>query len=75
MWRKKFQRDYGFGGDTSFYFGINDGKDFEHWNKGITLLDEWTYFDDGEKKMGWMNLLGKSKKMRKMQWTVYYQLK
>jgi len=25
--------------------------------------------------MGWMNLLGKSKKFRKTQWTVYYQLK
>ena len=75
IWRKKFQRDFGFGEDTSFYFGIRDGKDFEKWNKGITFLEEWTYFDDKEKKMGWMNLLGKSKKIRKMQWTVYYQLK
>ncbi len=74
MWRKKFQRDYGFGEDTSFYFGIKNSKDFEKWNKGIKFLEEWTYFDDKEKKMGWMNLLGKSKKLRKTQWTVYYQL-
>ena len=75
MWRKKFQRDYGFGEDTSFYFGIKDSKDFENWNQGITFLEEWTYFDDKEKKMGWMNLLGKSKKLSKTQWTVFYQLK
>ena len=75
MWRKKFQRDYGFGEDTSFYFGIKDSKDFEKWNQGITFLEEWTYFDDKEKKMGWMNLLGRSKKLSKTQWTVYYQLK
>jgi O-methyltransferase involved in polyketide biosynthesis len=75
MWRKKFQRDFGFGEDTSFYFGIKESKDFEDWNQGITLLEEWTYFDDKEKKMGWMNILGKSKKLSKTQWTVYYQLK
>ena len=75
MWRKKFQRDYGFGEDTSFYFGIKNSKDFEKWNQGITFLEEWTYFDEKEKKMGWMNLLGKSKKLSKTQWTVYYQLK
>ena len=75
MWRKKFQRDYGFGKDTSFYFGVKEGRDFEKWNKGITFLEEWTYFDDKEKKMGWINLLGKSKKLSKTQWTVYYQLK
>ena len=75
IWRKKFQRDFGFGEDTSFYFGIKDSKEFEKWNQGITFLEEWTYFDDKEKKMGWMNLLGKSKKFRKTQWTVYYQLK
>jgi O-methyltransferase involved in polyketide biosynthesis len=75
IWRKKFQKDYGFGEDTSFYFGIKDSKDFENWNQGITFLEEWTYFDDKEKKMGWMNLLGRSKKFSKTQWTVYYQLK
>ncbi len=74
IWRKKFQRDYGFGEDTSFYFGIKDSKDFEKWNQGITFLEDWTYFDDKEKKMGWMNLLGKSKKLSKTQWIVFYKL-
>jgi len=73
-WKKKFQRDFGLGKDASFYFGIKDSKDLESWNEGIKFLEDWTYFDDKEKKMGWMNLLGKSKKLSKTQWTVYYQL-
>jgi len=75
MWKKKFQRDFHLGKDASFYFGISDSKDFEKWNQKITFLDEWTYFDDKEKKLGWMNIFGRSKKLRKTQWIVHYQLK
>ena len=74
MFRRKFQRDFGFGKDTSFYFGIKDSKDLESWHQGIRFLEEWTYFDDHENKMGWMNIFGKSEKLRKTQWIIYYQL-
>lgn len=75
IWRKKFQRDFHLGKDASFYFGISDGKDIEKWNKGITLLDEWTYFDDKDNKLGWMNIFARSKKLSKTQWIVYYHLR
>ena len=75
MWKKKFQRDFHLGKNASFYFGITDSKDLEKWNQGITFLDEWTYFDDKEKKLGWMNLFGRSKKLSKTQWIIHYQLK
>lgn len=74
IWKKKFQRDYHFGKDTTFNFGIDDSRDLENWNQGIIFLDEWTYFDDKEKKLGWMNIFGRSKKLSKTQWIVYYQL-
>jgi O-methyltransferase involved in polyketide biosynthesis len=74
IWRKKFQRDFHLGKDASFYFGISDSRDFEKWNKGIKLLDEWTYFDDKDNKLGWMNLFAKSKKLSKTQWIVHYKL-
>jgi O-methyltransferase involved in polyketide biosynthesis len=73
--RKKFQKDFHFGKDTSFYFGISDSRNLEGWNEGITFLDEWTYFDDQEKKLGWINIFAKSKKLRKTQWIVHYQLR
>jgi len=74
LWRKKFQRDFHLGKDASFYFGITASNDFEKWNKGIRFLDEWTYFDDKDNKLGWMNLFAFSKKLRKSQWIVHYQL-
>lgn len=75
IWRKKFQRDFHFGKDVLFFFGISDSRDFEKWNNRITFLDDWTYFDDKEKKLGWINILGRSKKLSKTQWIVHYLLK
>jgi len=75
IFKKKFQRDFHFGKDTSFYFGISDSRDFEKWNQGIIFLDDWTYFDDKEKKLGWINIFGRSKKFSKTQWIVHYLLK
>ena len=74
IWRKKFQRDFHLGKDALFYFGISDSSDFEKWNQGISFLDDWTYFDDKEKKLGWINILGRSKKLSKTQWIVHYLL-
>ena len=74
IWKKKFQRDYHLGKDVTLHFGIKDGKEFEKWNEGITFLDEWTFFDDTDNKLGWMNFFGRFEKMKKAQWLVHYQL-
>ena len=74
-WRRKFQRDHHLGPDATMHFGIHDGKDLESWGDGIRFLDEWTVFDDHEKKLGWMNLFAFSKRLRKAQWVVHYQLR
>jgi O-methyltransferase involved in polyketide biosynthesis len=73
-WKRKFQRDHHLGPDATLHFGIRDGRDLESWGEGIRFLDEWTIFDDHEKKLGWMNLFRFSKRMRKAQWIVHYQL-
>lgn len=73
-WKKKFQRDHHLGPEVTLHFGIQDGKELESWGQDITFLDEWTVFDDHEKKLGWMNLFSFSKRLRKAQWIVHYQL-
>jgi methyltransferase (TIGR00027 family) len=73
-WKKKFQQDYHLGPDVTICFGIQNGKDLESWGQGIRFLDEWTIFDDHEKKLGWMNLFSFSKRLRKAQWIVHYRL-
>jgi O-methyltransferase involved in polyketide biosynthesis len=74
LWRRKFQKDHCLGEGVTFNFGINEGSDLEKWHEGIELLDEWTYFDERERKLGWMGLLGQFKKLRKTQWIVHYTL-
>ncbi|MBN2600239.1 MAG: class I SAM-dependent methyltransferase [Candidatus Thermoplasmatota archaeon] len=73
-WKRKFQRDHHLGPDATMHFGIREGTDLQAWGSGIRLLDEWTVFDDHEKKLGWMNLFAFSKRLRKSQWVVHYQL-
>jgi O-methyltransferase involved in polyketide biosynthesis len=73
-WKRKFQRDHHLGADVTLHFGIKTGRDLESWGEGIRFLDEWTVFDDHEKKLGWMNLFRFSKRLRNAQWIVHYQL-
>jgi O-methyltransferase involved in polyketide biosynthesis len=48
------------------HWGLKHGRDLETWAAGITMLEEWFYFDDPEPRMApyrWMRLfplLGKS---------------
>jgi methyltransferase (TIGR00027 family) len=73
-WKRKFQKDHHLGSEAAMHFGIADGTVLESWGPGIRFLDEWTIFDDHEKKMGWMNLFAFSKRLRKAQWVVHYKL-
>ena len=73
-WKKKFQADHHLGAEVTMYFGIENGNDLEKWKEGIKFLDEWTIFDDRDKKLGWMNIFFFSKRLRKAQWIVHYRL-
>ncbi len=73
-WERKFQRDHHLGSTVTMHFGIQDGRELESWGPGIQFQDEWTVFDDHEKKLGWMNLFQFSKRLREAQWIVHYRL-
>lgn len=70
----KMQREMHLGKGTVFNFGIKGSGEMEEWSPGIKFLDEWSYFDSGEKKLGWLRILGKIGLFRKTQWTVHYKL-
>jgi len=62
-------------GKVIFYnFGIRDSKEMEEWHTGIQFLEDWSYFDSEEKKLGWLKMFRNSKLFRKTQWTVHYKL-
>jgi O-methyltransferase involved in polyketide biosynthesis len=70
----KFKRNLGMTGGAVFTFGIPNSRYFEEWSKDFHFLDEWTYFDDHEKKLGWFNAFSFIEILRKVQWTVHYRL-
>jgi O-methyltransferase involved in polyketide biosynthesis len=70
----KLQRQVHMGKDATFRSGISNGREMEQWNNGIHFLDEWSYFDSDEKKLGWLRLLRHIGLIRKTQWTVHYRL-
>ena len=70
----KFKRQLGMTGGALFTFGVPDSHYFERWSQNFKFLDEWTYFDDHEKKLGWFNLFSSVSILRKAQWTVHYRI-
>lgn len=72
--RAKFKRQLGMTGGAVFSFGVPNSRHFETWDAGYRYLDEWTYFDDNEKKLGWFNWFSSIDVLRKVQWTVHYQI-
>jgi len=70
----KFKRQLGMTGGAVFSFGVPDSRYFESWNPKYVFLDEWTYFDDHERKLGWFNLFSSIGVLRKAQWTVHYSI-
>jgi len=70
----KFKRQLGMTGGAVFTFGVPDSGYFGGWSRDYQFLDEWTYFDDREKKLGWFNLFSFIEVLRKVQWTVHYRI-
>ena len=73
-YRRKFQRQLYLSEDAVFRFGISKSRDMEEWGKGIKFLDDWTYFDEDEPKLGWFRLFKNVELFRKVQWIVHYRL-
>ena len=70
----KLQKELHLGKGATFSFGVKNSQEMEGWGPGIRLLDDWSYFDSHEKKLGWLRFLGKIAFIRKTQWTIHYKL-
>lgn len=72
--RGKFRRQFGLSQNVVYRFGVAHSREMESWAPGLVLLDDWTYFDEGGPKLGWMRLFAKWPLFRWAQWTVHYRL-
>ena len=72
--RGKYKRQFSLSENVVYTFGMDTPRDMERWAPGIEFLDQWTYFDEDEPKLGWYRWFGKSKMARSIQYTVRYRL-
>jgi methyltransferase (TIGR00027 family) len=70
----KMRRQLYLGKDATFKSGLKNSEEMENWGNGIKFVDEWSYFDSHDKKLGWLQFMGKMESFRKVQWTVHYKL-
>jgi O-methyltransferase involved in polyketide biosynthesis len=78
-WRKKvmefkLKKELKLGEGTVFQFGIPDSDAIENWDSGMKLMDDWSYLDSDELDSFVLKLMRKNNAVRKLQWTVHYQL-
>ncbi|ODS34978.1 hypothetical protein BEH94_02795 [Candidatus Altiarchaeales archaeon WOR_SM1_SCG] len=70
----KMQRELHLGKGTTFNFGIRGSREMEEWSPGIKFLDEWSYFESNEKKLGLLKIFKHFGLLNRTQWTVHYKL-
>jgi O-methyltransferase involved in polyketide biosynthesis len=70
----KLRHQLHLGKDAVFHSGIRKSREMEQWHAGIQFLDDWSYLESGEEKLGWLRVLGHFEVFRKIQWTVHYRL-
>ena len=70
----KMQQQSHLGKNAIYGFGISNSREMEEWHTGIQFLDDWTYLDSEEKKLGWLKMFKSVELFRKTQWTVHYKL-
>jgi O-methyltransferase involved in polyketide biosynthesis len=74
MGAKKMQHQLKIGAGARFTFGVVAPDELESWNPGIEFLEQWSYFDSNNPKLGWMRLFRHIELFRGMEYTVHYRL-
>lgn len=70
----KMQRELYLGKGARYLSGLRTDDEMEGWCPNVKLLETWSYFEEPEKKLGWMRVLRHFEFFRKLQYTVRYRL-
>lgn len=70
----KLQKQLHFGREASYRSGLSHTREMEEWGPGIRFLDDWSYLDSYDKRLGWLRVFRNIGFMRYTQWTVHYRL-
>lgn len=72
--KRKLQNNMSMGAGAMFQSGIADSDSMEQWRSGIHFLDDWSFVDADEPKLGALRLMRHFAMFRKLQWVVHYRL-
>ncbi|MAT99875.1 MAG: hypothetical protein CL608_22260 [Anaerolineaceae bacterium] len=72
--KRKLQNDMSMGSDAMFQSGIADSEAMAQWRSGIEFVDDWSFVDADEPKLGVLRLMRHWSMFRKLQWVVHYRL-
>lgn len=72
--KRKLQSNMSMGAGAMFQSGIADSDSMEQWRSGIRFLDDWSFVDADEPKLGTLRLMRHWALFRKLQWVVHYRL-
>ncbi len=74
MWKKsverKMRRSAGTTAGSSYEFGLRDAREVEAYGRNITVVEEWSYFEDEDILPKYLRLFRNVKFMSKTQWTI-----
>lgn len=72
--KRKLQNNMSMGAGAMFQSGLQDSDAMEQWHSGIQFLDDWSFVDADEPKLGTLRLFRHWELLRKVQWVVHYRL-
>jgi len=70
----KFKHEIGFDEGMTYRCGLKTSKEIERWSPNIHHIDDWSYFDAGEKKLGLYRWVGTIGSFKWVQWTARYRI-
>jgi len=71
---RKMRKQLHFGKEVSYRSGLSRTREMEEWGPGIRFLDDWSYLDSYDQRLGWLRVFRNVGFMRYSQWTVHYRL-
>ena len=74
MTRIKMRRQLHLGKGAYYSSGLSGSREMESWAPGTKYVDDWSYFDEDEKKIGMLRLFRYIPLLRTSQWTVHYRI-
>lgn len=68
----KMSRRLSVGKSAGYHFGLEYPREMESWHPGIQFVDQWSYFESDDEKLGYMRIFRFLQYFRETQYTVHY---